>query len=108
MVQVIVGANTGYGIRMGSRQFWDNTKDDVAYVTVMKETFFVTVAAFAVYLYWFCYLINRMNQEEEKAKAGSIYAGLTTAQKKKLQAKRKAEAEAAKAAETAPTEVKPE
>ena len=46
-----MGVNTGYGIRMGSRQFWDNTKDDVAYVTVMKETFFVTVAAFAVYLY---------------------------------------------------------
>lgn len=51
IVQVITGVNTGYGIRMGSRQFWDNTKDDVAYVTVMKENFFVTVAAFAVYLY---------------------------------------------------------
>ena len=51
MVQVCCGQNTGYGIRMGSRQFWDSTKDDVAYVTVMKETFFVTVTAFAVYLY---------------------------------------------------------
>ena len=51
MVQVIVGQNTGHGIRMGSRQFWDTTKDDVATVTVMKENFFVTVVAFAVYLY---------------------------------------------------------
>ena len=51
MVQVIVGQNTGYGIRMGSRQFWDSDTDDVAYVTVTKENFFVTVAAFAIYLY---------------------------------------------------------
>ena len=51
MVQVVIGQNTGYGIRMGSRQFWDTTKDDVAFVTVMKENYFVTVAAFAVYLY---------------------------------------------------------
>lgn len=51
IVQVICGQNTGYGIRMGSRQFWDNTKDDVAYVTVQKENFYVTVCAFAIYLY---------------------------------------------------------
>ena len=36
---------------MGSRQFWDSDTDDVAYVTVTKENFFVTVAAFAIYLY---------------------------------------------------------
>ncbi len=51
MVQVVTGLNTGYGIRMGSRQFWDTTKDDVCFVTVMKENFFVTVAVFACYLY---------------------------------------------------------
>jgi hypothetical protein len=36
---------------MGSRQFWDNTKDDMAFVTVMKDTFFIQVCAFAIYLY---------------------------------------------------------
>lgn len=51
MVQVVVGQNTGYGVRMGSRQFWDSSIDDVAFITVMKENFFVTVTAFAVYLY---------------------------------------------------------
>ena len=51
MVQVLVGQNTGYGVRMGSRQFWDSTKDDVATVTVLKETYYVTIVAFAVYLY---------------------------------------------------------
>jgi hypothetical protein len=51
MVQALVGQNTGYGIRQGTRQFWDSTKDDLASVTVVKEGFFVTVTCFAVYLY---------------------------------------------------------
>ena len=51
-VQVIVGVNGGQGIRMGSRQFWDEENDNLAFVTVVKKDFFITVAAFAVYLYW--------------------------------------------------------
>ena len=51
MVQALVGQNSGYGIRQGTRQFWDSTKDDFASVTVMKETYFVTVTCYAVYLY---------------------------------------------------------
>ena len=51
-MQAIVGVNGGQGIRMGSRQFWDEENDNLCFVTVVKKDFFVTVAAFAVYLYW--------------------------------------------------------
>ena len=51
IVQCVVGVNCGQGVRMGSRQFWDENTDNVAYVTVVKETFFVTVAAYAMYCY---------------------------------------------------------
>jgi len=51
MVQVIVGQNKGQGVRMGSRQFWDSDIDDLSFVTVKKENFFVMVCAFAVYMY---------------------------------------------------------
>ena len=50
-VQVIVGQNNGQGIRMGSRQFWDEENDNLCFVTVVKKDFFITVAAFACYLY---------------------------------------------------------
>ena len=50
-VQVIVGVNGGQGIRMGSRQFWDEENDNLCFVTVVKKDFFITVAAFACYLY---------------------------------------------------------
>ena len=50
-VQVIVGQNTGQGIRMGSRQFWDEENDNLCFVTVVKKDFFITVATFATYLY---------------------------------------------------------
>ena len=36
---------------MGSRQFWDQNTDNVAYVTIVKADFFVMVAAFALYTY---------------------------------------------------------
>ena len=51
MVQVLVGQNQGQGIRMGSRQFWDEENDNLCFVTVIKKDFFITVAAFACYLY---------------------------------------------------------
>ena len=51
MVQALVGHNSGYGIRQGTRQFWDESKDDLATVTVVKENFFVAVTCFAIYLY---------------------------------------------------------
>lgn len=36
---------------MGTRQFWDQNTDNMASVTVIKESFFVTVVVFATYLY---------------------------------------------------------
>ena len=51
MVQVICGQNNGQGVRMGTRQFWDQNTDDMVTVTVVKETFFITVVAFACYIY---------------------------------------------------------
>ena len=36
---------------MGSRQFWDKDTDNFATVTVVKQSIFITVCAFAVYLY---------------------------------------------------------
>jgi tctex1 domain-containing protein 2 len=51
MVQCVVGQNTGQGVRMGSRQFWDNDTDNVVFVTLVKKDFFVMVSAFALYTY---------------------------------------------------------
>ena len=51
LIQVIVGMNNGQGVRMGSRQFWDKDTDNLATVTVIKKEIFITVCAFAVYLY---------------------------------------------------------
>lgn len=51
LVQVIVGQKKGQGVRMGSRQFWDQETDNLATVTVIKKDIFITVCAFAVYLY---------------------------------------------------------
>ena len=51
LIQVIVGKNQGQGVRMGTRQFWDKDTDNLATVTVVKKDLFVTVCAFALYLY---------------------------------------------------------
>ena len=51
LIQVIVGQNKGQGVRMGSRQFWDKDTDNLATVTVIKKEIFITVCAFALYLY---------------------------------------------------------
>mmetsp|Transcript_31592 Transcript_31592/g.41854 ORF Transcript_31592/g.41854 Transcript_31592/m.41854 type:complete len:93 (+) Transcript_31592:230-508(+) len=51
LIQVIVGQNKGQGVRMGSRQFWDKDTDNFATVTVIKKEIFITVTAFALYLY---------------------------------------------------------
>ena len=53
IVQCVVGANKGQGVRMGCRQFWDDNLDNVATVTkVVEDEYFVTVVAFALYTYW--------------------------------------------------------
>ena len=36
---------------MGSRQFWDKDTDNLATVTVVKSSIFVTIVVFALYLY---------------------------------------------------------
>ena len=51
VVQAIVGQNKGQGVRMGSRQFWDKDTDNLATVTVVKSSIFVTIVVFALYLY---------------------------------------------------------
>ena len=51
LVQVIIGQNSGQGVRVGSRCFWDEDTDDCTYVTYMNESVFCLVVAFAVYLY---------------------------------------------------------
>ncbi len=51
LVQVIIGHNSGQGVRVGSRCFWDEDTDDCTYVTYMNEHIFCLVVAFAVYLY---------------------------------------------------------
>ena len=51
LVQVIIGQNSGQGVRVGSRCFWDEDTDDCTYVTYMNESIFCLVVAFAVYLY---------------------------------------------------------
>ena len=51
LVQAIVGQNKGQGVRMGSRQFWDKDTDNLATVTVVKSSIFVTIVVFALYLY---------------------------------------------------------
>ena len=51
LIQAIVGQKQGQGVRMGSRQFWDKETDNLATVTVVTESLFVTVCLFAVYLY---------------------------------------------------------
>ena len=37
MVQCIIGQNFGQGVRIGSRQFWDEDTDDVAYVSYTSD-----------------------------------------------------------------------
>ena len=51
LVQCVIGANIGQGVRVGSRQFWDEDTDDVTWVSYVKDDLFCMVSAFAVYLY---------------------------------------------------------
>ena len=51
LVQCIIGQNVGQGVRVGSRQFWDEDTDDVTWVSYVNDSHFCMVAAFAVYLY---------------------------------------------------------
>ena len=49
--QTVDGQNKGQGVRMGTRQFWDQETDNFTSVTVVKKDIFITVVCFAVYLY---------------------------------------------------------
>ena len=51
IVQVIIGQNSGQGVRVGSRCFWDEDTDDAAWVSFQNDSLFCLVTAFAVYLY---------------------------------------------------------
>ena len=51
LVQCVIGQNIGQGVRVGSRQFWDEDTDDVTWYTYVNENLFCMVSAFAVYLY---------------------------------------------------------
>ena len=50
-MQCVIGQNIGQGVRVGSRQFWDEDTDDVTWYTYVNENLFCMVSAFAVYLY---------------------------------------------------------
>ena len=62
---MIVGQNKGQGVRMGSRQFWDKDTDNLATVTVIKKEIFITVCAFAVYLYWVSSKVTLSNKTKQ-------------------------------------------
>ena len=47
----MVGPNMGQGVRVGSRQFWDEDTDDVATYSCIQEQLFCLVVAYAVYSY---------------------------------------------------------
>ena len=51
LVQCTIGKNDGKGVRVGSRQFWDEDTDDVTWVSYVSKDHFCLVAAFAVYPY---------------------------------------------------------
>ena len=51
LVQCTIGFNQGQGVRIGSRQFWDEDTDDMAFVSYVNESVFCLVVAFAVYFY---------------------------------------------------------
>ena len=51
LVQAIIGPNVGQGVRIGSRQFWDEDTDDVASVSYANDSLFCMVVAYAVYVY---------------------------------------------------------
>ena len=51
IVQVSVGESNGQGMRVGSRNFWDDDTDDMVVVSLQNDKIFVLVCAFAVYLY---------------------------------------------------------
>ena len=37
LVQCVIGQNIGQGVRVGSRQFWDEDTDDVTWVTYVND-----------------------------------------------------------------------
>jgi len=49
-VKVVVGENRGEGIRIGSRQFWDETTDAVAQESYVNDKVFASATAYAIYL----------------------------------------------------------
>ena len=51
LVQCTIGQNVGQGVRIGSRQFWDEDTDDMAFVSYTSDQVFCMVVAFAVYFY---------------------------------------------------------
>ncbi|KAA0145947.1 hypothetical protein FNF27_03776 [Cafeteria roenbergensis] len=51
MVQVVVGENSGEGVRVGTRCLWDASTDGMAHESMTSDKLFVTAMAFGVYLY---------------------------------------------------------
>lgn len=51
MVQVVIGEKLGQGVRMGSKCFWDQETDNVAWYSFSNDHIFCVVVAFASYLY---------------------------------------------------------
>ena len=51
MVQAVIGEQRGGGFRMGNRCFWDADTDVFASETLVTDSIFCTVGAWAVYTY---------------------------------------------------------
>ena len=51
LVQTMIGPNMGQGVRVGSRQFWDEDTDDIATFPYMSESMFCLVTAYGIYSY---------------------------------------------------------
>lgn len=51
IVQAVIGEQRGGGFRMGNRCFWDPETDAFASETIVTDSLFCTVGAWAVYTY---------------------------------------------------------
>ncbi|XP_076033553.1 dynein light chain Tctex-type protein 2B-like [Oratosquilla oratoria] len=51
IVNVVMGANRGEGVKVGARCLWDADSDNFASDVFITETFFCTASVFAIYYY---------------------------------------------------------
>ena len=52
MVQVIIGENKGQGIKIASKQFWDENNDSMSVHHYVNDSLYAVSIAYGVYHYW--------------------------------------------------------